>query len=103
MACSFLSSFLPFWATWCIVAKTVLIIIIIIIYYYSSIIVIIIIITIIFSSLIMGNSYCLVRFSDRKIKEIVFSVYNTIALSQHGLKVIDKGYEPSVMPHYVSV
>ena len=51
----------------------------------------------------MGSSYCLVRFSDRKIKEIVFSVYNTIALSQHGLKVIDKGYEPSVMPHYVSV
>ena len=73
-------------------------------YYYSSIIVIIIIITIIFlSSLIMESSYCLVRFSDRKIKEIVFSVYNTIALSQHGLKVIDKGYEPSVMPHYVSV
>ena len=51
----------------------------------------------------MGNSYCLVRFSDRKIKEIVFSVYNTIALSQHGLKVIDKAYEPSLMPHYVSV
>ena len=51
----------------------------------------------------MGSSYSLVRFSDRKIKEIVFSVYNTIALSQNGLKVIDKGYEPSVMPHYVSV
>ena len=72
-------------------------------YYYSSIIVIIIIITFIFSSLIMGSSYCLVRFSDRKIKEIVISVYNTITLSQHGLNVIDKGYEPSVMPHYVSV
>ena len=72
-------------------------------YYYSSIIVIIIIITFIFSSLIMGSSYSLIRFSDRKIKEIVFSIYNTIALSQHGLKVIDKGYEPSVKPHYVSV
>lgn len=51
----------------------------------------------------MGSSYSLVRFSDRKIKEIVISVYNTITLSQHGLNVIDKGYEPSVMPHYVSV
>ena len=51
----------------------------------------------------MGSSYCLVRFSDRKIKEIVFSVYNTITLSQHGLNVIDNGYEPSVMPRYVSV
>ena len=51
----------------------------------------------------MGNFYCLVRFSDRKIKEIVISVYNTITLSEHGLKVIDTRYEPSVMPHHVSV
>ena len=51
----------------------------------------------------MGSSYCLVRFSDRKIKEIVISVYNTITLSQHCLKVIDTAYKPSVTPHYVSV
>ena len=38
----------------------------------------------------MGSSYSLVRFSDRKIKEIVTAIYNTITLSQHGLNVIDK-------------